>query len=52
MEKTSGKPTCSKCGATGTGAVFSVFSKFGFGKYCVPCEDILATEFQKAHVAR
>ncbi len=49
MVKKSDKPTCSKCGATGTGAVFSVFSKFGFGKYCVPCEKILETKFLKAH---
>lgn len=49
MPKKSDRPTCSKCGATGTGAQFRIFSKFGFGKYCVPCEDILAIEFHKAH---
>lgn len=50
--KKSDKPTCSQCGATGTGAQFKMISKFGFGKYCALCEDILETEFLKAHVSR
>ena len=50
--KKSDKPVCSQCGATGTDAQFKMLSNFGFGKYCVPCEDILETEFRKAHIAR
>jgi len=34
-------PICSKCGATGHGVLFSIFSKFGFGTYCVPCEKLV-----------
>ena len=31
-------PTCSRCGESGSGVLFSIMSKHGFGKYCVPCE--------------
>lgn len=34
-------PTCRKCGASGNGVQFNVFSKYGFGTYCVPCEAAL-----------
>jgi hypothetical protein len=34
----SNNPTCKACGASGRGVLFSIFSKFGFGTYCVPCE--------------
>jgi len=42
-------PICEKCGGTGHGVTFSIFSKFGFGKYCVPCEEIIEREFLEAH---
>lgn len=42
-KKKTNAPVCTECGATGTGAEFRIFSKYGFGKYCVPCEDV-ATE--------
>ncbi len=35
------KPKCSKCGASGSGVLFSIFSKYGFGTYCVPCETLV-----------
>lgn len=44
-------PVCTKCGATGTGALFRVFSKFGFGKYCVPCEEAVVEARAVAAVA-
>jgi len=31
-------PVCSECNATGHGVQFSIFSKHGFGTYCVECE--------------
>ena len=31
-------PICSKCGGTGHGVQFSIFSPHGFGTYCVECE--------------
>ena len=34
----SNNPTCKACGASGHGVLFSIFSKYGFGTYCVPCE--------------
>jgi len=32
------KPECEKCGKSGHGVEFSIFSPYGFGTYCVPCE--------------
>ena len=31
-------PECVKCGKSGEGVLFSIFSKYGFGTYCVECE--------------
>ena len=33
------KPECEGCGKSGNGVLFSLSSRFGFGKYCVPCEE-------------
>lgn len=40
-------PVCSKCAATGNGVQFKIFSKFGFGTYCVPCEEKIEAIGQK-----
>lgn len=48
-EKT--RPVCSKCGATGNGVEFRIFSKFGFGRFCVPCEEVYAGNPMPAKVA-
>jgi len=40
------EPKCSKCGASGHDVEFLIFSPYGFGTYCVPCEQ--AFEAQKA----
>lgn len=34
-------PVCSRCKATGSGVQFKIFSKRGFGHFCVPCEEKL-----------
>jgi hypothetical protein len=38
------QPKCTKCGATGHGVLFSIFSKHGFGTYCVPCEKLVENQ--------
>ena len=45
----SDKPICKNCGASGRDAEFSLFSKHGFGTYCVPCEKIVEAAFLEAH---
>lgn len=34
-------PACRRCGASGNGVQFSMFSPHGFGTFCVPCENHL-----------
>ncbi len=34
-------PQCERCGGSGTGHEFSIFSEYGFGTYCVPCEAVI-----------
>lgn len=31
-------PECHRCGCSGPGVLFSIFSPYGFGTYCKPCE--------------
>ncbi len=35
------QPICTKCGATGRGVQFLIFSKHGFGTFCDKCEEIV-----------
>ncbi|MEE8536906.1 MAG: hypothetical protein V3S71_02790 [Acidobacteriota bacterium] len=44
-------PVCSKCGATGTGVLFSIFSKHGFGTYCDSCEAVVDRAIADATVS-
>ena len=40
------EPKCSKCDASGPDVPFQIFSPYGFGTFCVSCEE--AIEAQKA----
>jgi hypothetical protein len=38
------KPVCKNCGDSGNGVEFSIFSKYGFGTFCVRCEDLVSPD--------
>ena len=37
-------PVCNLCNQSGAGVEFQVFSPYGFGTYCVECEEKLKEE--------
>ena len=37
-------PVCSLCNQSGAGIQFNIFSPYGFGTYCVECEEKLKEE--------
>ena len=41
------KPKCSMCKKSGHGVQFSIFSKYGFGTYCVACEDAVDAALER-----